>query len=76
MLLYTIMAGINAHRSRRDGKKVKMGMERKYADGGTLGPARTGYVNAREIGPDGREVRTIALDKDRYQMISSHSTPL
>jgi site-specific DNA recombinase len=69
MLLYTIMAGINAHRSRRDGKKVKMGMERKFADGGTLGPARTGYVNAREIGPDGREVRTIALDQDRYQMI-------
>jgi site-specific DNA recombinase len=69
MLLYTFLTGINAHRSRRDGKKVKMGMERKFADGGTLGPARTGYKNVREVAANGREVRTIAFDEDRYRLI-------
>src|SRR5579872_6801217 len=34
-LLYTIMAGVNAFRSRSDAEKVKMGLSRKHADGGT-----------------------------------------
>jgi hypothetical protein len=49
MLVYTVLAGVNAHRSRMDGKKVKMGLERKFADGGSHGPARIGYLNTTEI---------------------------
>ncbi len=68
MLLYTVMAGVNAHRSRRDGKKVKMGLERKFADGGTVGPALIGYLNVREHVND-KEVRSIGLDEDRYRLV-------
>jgi site-specific DNA recombinase len=64
MLVYTIHAGINAHRSRRDGRKVRMGVERKFLDGGAHGPARTGYLNAREL-IIGREVAIITIDPDR-----------
>jgi DNA invertase Pin-like site-specific DNA recombinase len=48
LLLFAIMAGVNAFRSRDDGEKVKMGHERKFADGGTNGLARVGYLNVRE----------------------------
>jgi site-specific DNA recombinase len=68
MLLYTVMAGVNAHRSRRDGKKAKMGMERKHADGGTNGRTRIGYLNSREyIG--GREVRVVDIDPERAPLV-------
>lgn len=68
LLVYTILAGVNAHRSRSDGRKVKMGLERKFADGGTHGPARIGYLNIREI-VNGREVRTIARDPERAELV-------
>ncbi len=68
LLLFAIMAGVNAFRSRGDGEKVKMGLERKFADGGSSGPARVGYLNVRET-VGGREVRSIALDEDRYRLI-------
>jgi site-specific DNA recombinase len=68
MLLYTFMTGINAHRSRIDGKKVKVGVERKFLDGGAHGPARIGYLNTREnIG--GKDVAVVALDPDRQGLI-------
>jgi site-specific DNA recombinase len=69
LLLFAIMAGVNAFRSRGDGEKVRMGLERKFADGGTIGPTRTGYLNVRGTADDGREVRSIALDEDRYRLI-------
>jgi site-specific DNA recombinase len=68
MLLYTVMAGVNAHRSRSDGRKVKMGLDRKFADGGTSGPARIGYLNTREI-VNGKEVRSIAVDPERVELV-------
>jgi site-specific DNA recombinase len=68
LLLFAIMAGVNAFRSRGDGEKVKMGLERKFADGGSSGPARVGYLNVRED-VNGREVRSIALDKERASLI-------
>jgi site-specific DNA recombinase len=64
MLVYTVMAGINAFRSRRDGKKVKASLERKFLDGGTIGVARIGYLNIRE-NVNGREVAAIAVDDER-----------
>jgi site-specific DNA recombinase len=67
-LLYTIMAGVNAFRSRSDAEKVKMGLQRKFADGGSIGKAPIGYMNTRErIG--GREVRVVAIDPERAPLV-------
>jgi site-specific DNA recombinase len=63
-LLYTVMAGVNAFRSRGDGEKVKMGLERKHLDGGSNGPARLGYLNVRED-VAGRSVASITTDPIR-----------
>ena len=68
MLLYTVMAGVNAHRSRSDGKKVKLGLDRKFADGGTHGVAPVGYLNIREM-VNGKEVRSIAIDPERVGLV-------
>lgn len=64
MLQFAIMGGVNAFRSRNDGKKVKLGLDRKHQEGGTIGPARIGYLNtAEEI--DGRKITAIAVDPVR-----------
>jgi site-specific DNA recombinase len=68
LLLFAIMAGVNAFRSRGDGEKVKMGLERKFADGGTSGPARPGYLNIHED-VEGREVASVSLDTERADHI-------
>ena len=66
--MYTILAGVNAMRSRDDGEKIKMGLQRKHEDGGTWGPARLGYLNARE-NVAGREVAVVVPDPDRADLI-------
>jgi site-specific DNA recombinase len=68
LLLFAIMAGVNAFRSRGDGEKVKLGHERKFLDGGTIGPARTGYLNDHED-IDGRKVAVVVPDPDRADHI-------
>ncbi len=68
LLLFAIMAGVNAFRSRDDGQKVKVGLERKFLDGGTVGVARIGYLNVRE-NVAGREVAAIAVDDDRAHYV-------
>ena len=70
MLLYTVMAGVNAHRSRSDGRKVRMGLDRKFADGGTHGAAPIGYLNVREM-VDGKEIRSVATDPERIELVQS-----
>jgi site-specific DNA recombinase len=68
MLLYGVMASLNAFHSRRDGEKVKVGLERKFLDGGTIGVARIGYRNIRE-NVNGREVAAIAVDDERVPLV-------
>jgi hypothetical protein len=36
---------VNALHSRDDGQKIKVGLERKFLDGGTIDVARIGYLN-------------------------------
>jgi site-specific DNA recombinase len=67
-LLDTIMAGVNAHRSRIDGEKVKGGLARKHAAGGSMGPARIGYLNDSQM-IEGRKVATISVDPDRAHFV-------
>ncbi len=68
MLLYTIMSGVNAFRSRNDGKKIKAGVQKKFEAGGTTGPARLGYLNVREK-VDNHDVAAIAQDPERAPLI-------
>ena len=68
LLLYTIMAGVNAFRSRGDGEKVKGGLQRKHATGGSMGPARIGYLNDEET-VDGRKVASISTDPERVDLV-------
>jgi site-specific DNA recombinase len=68
MLQFAIMSSVNAFRSRNDGKKVKLGLDRKHQDGGTVGPARLGYLNVREE-VNGRQVASVALDPVRAPLV-------
>ena len=62
--MYSILAAVNAMRSRDDAEKVKLGMKRKAATGGTNGKAPIGYLNVFTR-VDGREIRTVEVDADR-----------
>jgi site-specific DNA recombinase len=68
LLLFAIMAGVNAFRSRGDGEKVRMGLQRKFSDGGAISKAPIGYMNTRER-IEGREVRVVAIDPDRAPLV-------
>ena len=68
ILLFVIMAGVNAFRSRGDGEKVKGGLQRKHATGGSMGPARIGYLNDHET-VDGRKVASISTDPERVDLV-------
>jgi site-specific DNA recombinase len=67
-LLYTVMAGVNAFRSRGDAVKVKSGLERKFLAGGHMGPAPIGYSNAHEVVGD-REVAVVVPDPERRELV-------
>ncbi|MCD0446275.1 recombinase family protein [Glycomyces sp. A-F 0318] len=67
-LLAHMVDGFNEYQSRIAGQDVAYKMEAKAARGGTPGRAPLGYVNVREI-VDGRQVRTIAVDKVRGPII-------
>ena len=69
LLLFAIMAGVNAFRSRDDAVKVKVGLDRKFADGGAHGPARLGYLNIVEKSDHGTDVAAIAPDLERADHI-------
>ncbi len=68
LLLYAIMTGVNAFRSRGDGEKVKGGLARKHADGGSIGQARIGYLNDTELVQE-RKVATVTVDPDRAHFV-------
>jgi site-specific DNA recombinase len=63
-MVYAIMSAVNANRIRADARKVKGGLERKFLDGGTMGPARIGYRNAKLVLP-GREVAIVEEDPEQ-----------
>ncbi len=67
-LTYSIMAAVNAMRSRDDAEKVKMGLRRKHATGGTNGKAPIGYLNVRrrELG---RDIRVVEIDPERAPLV-------
>jgi site-specific DNA recombinase len=67
-LTHGVLAAVNEFRSAGDAEKVKMGLSRKHADGGTISKAPIGYLNIRER-IEGREVRTVMVDPDRAPLV-------
>ena len=69
MLLHGIMSSIAEFYSRNLANEVIKGMGEKARNGGTLGKAPLGYVNVRARDEHGREIRTVALDKERASLV-------
>jgi site-specific DNA recombinase len=67
-LTHGVLAAVNEFRSAGDAEKVKMGLSRKHADGGTISKAPIGYENTRAR-IEGREVRTVAIDPERAPLV-------
>lgn len=69
MLLHGIMSSIAEFYSQNLASEVIKGMSQKVQTGGTPGRAPLGYRNVRVLSPEGREVRTVALDPERAELI-------
>jgi site-specific DNA recombinase len=67
-LTHGVLAAVNEFRSAGDAEKVKMGLSRKHADGGTISKAPIGYMNTRDR-VEGREIRTVAIDPERAPLV-------
>ncbi len=67
-LTHGVLAAVNEFRSAGDAEKVKMGLRRKHAMGGTNGRAPIGYLNVRKR-VLGREVRTVEVDTERAPLV-------
>ncbi len=63
-LMHGVLATIAEYEVANLGVRSSMGMRQKAVMGGTPGKAPSGYLNVRETHPDGREVRSIAIDED------------
>jgi site-specific DNA recombinase len=63
-LMHGILAAFNEYRSNSDGADISYKMGQKAKNGGTLGRAKFGYLNVREM-IDNHEIRTVAVDPER-----------
>jgi site-specific DNA recombinase len=63
-LMHGILAAMNEYRSSADGADISYKMGQKAKNGGTLGRAKFGYLNVREV-IDSHEIRTVAPDPER-----------
>ena len=59
---------MNEVQVRMSGEDIKIKLQHKALNGGTIGRAKIGYLNAR-IDIDGRLVNTISLDPDRAPLV-------
>jgi site-specific DNA recombinase len=69
VMLEGVMAAVAESRRIEISEDVTRGIQRKVEVGGKPGKAPLGYLNIREPLPQGGEVRTIALDPDRADII-------
>ena len=68
-LLHGIMASISEFYSKNLATEVKKGFAQKVKAGGTPTRAKLGYLNARELTPDGRNIGIINVDPERAPLI-------
>ena len=69
MLLHGIMSSIAEFYSRNLATESKKGARQKVKRGGTVSMVPFGYINSRERTPEGREVRTVIIDRDRAHWV-------
>lgn len=69
MLMHGIMASIAEFYSLNLAQEVTKGLVQKASLGGTPNKAPIGYLNVRTIDAKGHEIRDIALDPDRAELI-------
>lgn len=67
-LLHGVLAAVNQFQSAASGEDIAYKMGEKARIGGTPGRAPIGYLNTTEL-YDGRSVRTVVLDPDRWEHI-------
>jgi site-specific DNA recombinase len=65
-----VMAAVAAGRRIEISEEVTRGIRRKVEVGGAVSRATIGYLNVREPLPQGGEVRTIAVDRERAEIIT------
>lgn len=69
-LTHGIMSSIAEFYSRNLAAEVHKGMSQKAKTGGTPGRAPLGYLNVGRLTVEGREERTVVVDKDRAELIA------
>ena len=69
MLLHGIMSSIAEFYSRNLANEVIKGMTQKVRSGGTVSRAPLGYRNIRTEDNEGREIRTVSVDKERAPLV-------
>lgn len=67
-LVHGMLAAVNEYRSAADGADIRIKLLRKIEQGGTIGPARLGYLNVIDT-VEGRRINTIGLDPERAPLI-------
>ncbi len=68
-LMHGIMATIAEFYSANLANEARKGMRQKAKSGGTPGMAPFGYLNVRERTPEGRDVKTVAVDPERAEWV-------
>ena len=68
-LMHGLLAAFNEYRSAKDGAEVAMKMGQKPKNGGTLGRAPLGYLNATDH-VEGRKINTVAIDSERAPFVT------
>ena len=69
MLVHGIMSSIAEFYSRNLATEVTKGLMQKLTQGGTPMRAPVGYLNVRRTDEQGREVRTVEVDRERAPLI-------
>ena len=69
-MVETILHAVDEYRSKADGADIAYKMGAKAKSGGTLGRARLGYLNARDLS-EGRNIGIVTLDPDRAPLVKT-----
>jgi site-specific DNA recombinase len=69
MMIAGMIDVVNAFQSRSQGADIALKMQGKVERGGSIARAALGYLNVRQATDDGREIRTIAVDYERRDLV-------
>ncbi len=69
-MVETILHAVDEYRSKADGADIAYKMGAKARNGGTLGRAPLGYLNARDLS-EGRNIGIVTFDPERQSLVRS-----